>query len=218
MKRFAGLSIGMAGLAAMVFAVTLVPQQAAKGSGADAVRVVNTPLPVTGTVHATLSGTPTVNIGNLPPVNVNFPSSLNVTNPTFGSQAVPLVTRDAGSLQPFQKVCQANFPGTLPQASCTLATVPAGKRLVIQMESIQVNLNGGLRVPSAGLDSSTVIFLPAQFTGTTFDGFDVSTSAQQITMYVEPQTGVDCFARASGFPSAASAIACTISGYLVDVP
>jgi hypothetical protein len=218
MKRFARLSIGMTGLAAMAFAVTLLPRQAAKGSVADAVRVVNTPLPVTGTVNATLSGTPTVNIGKLPPVDIDFPSSLKVTNPTVSSQAVPLVTRDAGSLQPFQKMCQANFSGTVPHITCALTTVPTGKRLVIQMASIQVNLNGGMRVPSAGLDSSTLTFLPVQFTATTFDGFDVSVGAQQITMYVEPQTAVGCFASASGFPTTPSAMACAISGYLVDVP
>jgi hypothetical protein len=217
MKRFARLSIGMIALAAMAFAVTLVPQKAAKGSGTDAVRVVNTPLPVTGTVHATLSGTPTVNIGKLPPVDVEFPSSLHVTNPTIKSQAVPLLTRDAGAMHAFQASCVVNYTG-LPGTGCTITTVPAGKRLVIQLVSMQVKLDAGLRVPLAELEGASLIFLPSQFTGTTVDGFDVSVSTQQITMYVDSQFNVFCGAAASGVPTAASNLACSIMGYMVDVP
>jgi len=143
MKRFAKLMLVTIGFGVLGFVMSLVPQKTAKGTVAAQVNVVNTPLPVTGNVNATLTGTPTVNVANIPPVNVNFPSSIGVngsvlvTNPitTFGNglAQVPLLIRevDDRELAPIEVVSfEALSSGGVVSGSSPF-TVPTSTRFVI---------------------------------------------------------------------------------------
>jgi len=141
MKHFARLLTATIGLMSMAFVVSLVPQKAARGTVAAQVEVVNTPLPVTGSVSATLTGTPTVNVATMPPVNVSFPPSIGingsvpVTNPFTGFfQPVPLVVKPdtnnfvSLSFNTFSGIYQQVLPdGSLSQSF----VIPAGRQLVI---------------------------------------------------------------------------------------
>src|SRR5215469_9573002 len=87
MKRFARAFCVTLGLVILASAVSLVPQKNAKGAGAAPVAVVNTPLPVTGTIAAQQSGNWNVGIAGTPTVGVNnFPGTLTgATVPVSGS-------------------------------------------------------------------------------------------------------------------------------------
>ena len=69
MKRFARALAVFFGIVVLGSFVLLVPQKNAAGAGSAPVTIVNTPLPVTGDVSATVSGT--VGIAGTPTVNAN---------------------------------------------------------------------------------------------------------------------------------------------------
>lgn len=115
MKQFAKLMLVVLGLAVVAAALSSIPSRPATAATTvdETVKVVNTPLPVQGSVAvnnfpATQPVSGTVSVGNFPstltggtvPVsgtvtaNVTFPSSVAVTNVlNSSSQPVPLLTR-----------------------------------------------------------------------------------------------------------------------------
>ena len=163
------------------------------------VNVVNTPLPVTGTI----------NVGNL------------------GDSPLPVRDVDNPARQPIQ----ANIIEVPPQIpNPILFTVPAGKRLVIEYVSADIQANTqcataplyALRTTTGGVALNH--FFQSEFTGTLGAAANEATRAyglsQQTRIYADPNTTVTLDIRTSAFPSCSFMVndGIHVSGYLVDVP
>jgi hypothetical protein len=118
------------------------------GSVAAAVSVVNTPLPVTGNVNATISGTPTVNVGSAPPVNVNFPNSIGINGPVGvenpkGAFNLPLPLIQQDFENPARSAFQASCTAACVNGflTCDLANIPSTKTLVIETVSASMSID-----------------------------------------------------------------------------
>ena len=176
MNRFAKLMLVTIGFGVLGFVMSLVPQKTAKGTVAAQVNVVNTPLPVTGNVNATINGTPTVNVANIPPVNVNFPSSIgvngsvSVTNPFNGFGQVPLAISDLENRDRapigFVSLDFESTPGFAGSFQATSSfTVPMSARFVIdQIDGLCTTTSGNIMSEAQLLFNSggsvVEIFLP----------------------------------------------------------
>lgn len=131
MKQFGKIMLMVFGVGILAAGLSSIPSRPAVASVAAQVQVVNTPLPVQGTVdvsnfpptqNVAITGTPTVN------ANVTFPSSVDVANPATAPLFV--VNLDEPGRTPYQPVsacvaanisCESVFPG-----------VPSNHRLVLQ--------------------------------------------------------------------------------------
>ena len=151
LKKSISLALGLFVLAAAAVVITagtvgaspsLVPIAAAPPTPAIPVAVVNTPLPVTGTVNANINGTPTVNVNSLPAVQLSGTPNVNLatssTSPAFVEEGY--AARNAASSE-----CDAAFDGN-GILNCTLATVPAGHTLVIETITCAVGVATGSQV------------------------------------------------------------------------
>lgn len=189
------------------------------------VKVVNTPLPVQGTVGAQQNGTWNVGITG-GPVTVS-----NVLDAS--SNPVPIVVRDADNpaRQPFTATC-ALAPDTAFATAgfaenCAITgnypRVPPNKRLVIeyvsvhavfvpgQLANVQVQfISGGNNtlvdfIPTNG---GRLVGPPAGATAT------VSMASSPTRLYVDPGSFIDCY----GYNNQGSLFtdgSCTFSGYLI---
>jgi hypothetical protein len=235
---FIGLGLG-------IFAVALstIPSTPASASGGAAVTVLNTPLPVQGTVGITgsvsaaqsgtwnvgVTGTPNVNVANSPTVSIGNTPSVNATQ--IGSWAVgisgntstnPLFVRDIDNpaKQPFVSTCSISF--STPQGNnCQFITVPVGKQLVIEVFAVFIQMQVGDRPVETVLVGTQngreyVLPYPQSFNATS-GASDAWVVSQPLTRaYADPNTTPACEVGAN--PSEALSANCTISGYLVNLP
>jgi len=150
MKEFAKIMMVALGFGCTAMLLSLIPPKKAEGTVAAAVQVMNTPLPVTGTVNATINGTPTVNVASMPPISVGqvtLAGNVPVVNPTSNSAPVPLLIRDsdAAARQPFSYLDSCTF-GSPNADTCggAFSIVPDGKILVLEDVSGSCTINGPL--------------------------------------------------------------------------
>lgn len=177
------------------------------------VRVINTsaePVPVTGNVHVT--NTPTVAIS---------PSTVLAT------RSVDEPARSA-----FQLSRTIMIPPGSPFIETEMTPIPVGKRLVVELVSIEAELPIGQKLLFAGFDpflgtppapgTQSHVYVPAQFTATV-GSFDIYAACLKTLFYADASsapigsgfTGLQIFASRS--ESAGSAqVTFTVSGHLLD--
>jgi hypothetical protein len=177
---------------------------------AGTVNIGNTP-------SVTVANTPSVNVANSPTVNLAASASVTVTNPLNGQNPVPLATLEAA--QPYYDICTLALGGGT-QGQCNFHTLPAGKRLVVQLFDGRGFLESGLRPiyvqllnPSGG---ATEHDFPATLMGSS-NGYDVFAMHQETHIYLAqssqpPQCSVTASSTSNGLWD------CIISGFLADVP
>lgn len=195
---------------------------AAGPPGGLQVDVVNTPLPVTGSVTGTIGLAPGTTVGLAPGTSVQIDSTV----------ADPVRVRNVNdAIQPVQ----AAQTCTTPAIGCggTIYTVPSGKRLVIEYASLSVcalpgqsaQLSISTTIGGAAVDHFISIAPPAAGPGSTSigcnplvnTGSSLTAVGQPVRLYADAGTLVGANAdRTSNLGSAAFSFA--ISGYLVDVP
>lgn len=127
---------------------------------------------------------------------------------------------DNPARQPFQVLCSAAIDG-FGHANCTLTTVPAGKRLVIEMVEANLHFGGtgvqnlqvfvGTTVGGASINHGVLPTLAGSVFG---DNYVVS---QQVRLYADPGTTVSAFTD-SNTVTAIPVSFFAISGYLVNLP
>jgi hypothetical protein len=151
LKKIVSLSVALLALAVIAVFVTtgtvgasprLNTVAAAPLPPSVPVNVVNTPLPVTGTVNANINGTPTVNVASLPAVQINGTASVNVAS----SSALPVFVEEGYSARnAVGSECDAAFDNN-GQLNCLLATVPTGHTLVIETITCAIGVASGSQV------------------------------------------------------------------------
>jgi hypothetical protein len=160
------IKITLAALGLGLFAVVLlsIPRHSVKAATAAAtpslpVTVVNTPLPVSGTVSANQSGAWTVGVNNFP---ASTPISFSNTSTT------PLfVDTERAARENVSYECTTSIPASGGGDVVCLPgyTVPAGQILVIDSVSLFVYLDTGTQISSAALlikpsSGATQFFFP----------------------------------------------------------
>jgi hypothetical protein len=229
MNRIKNSLIAFGGLSLLIGAIAFATPRATQGQGgtpkppAD-VNVVNTP-----TVN--VGNTPSVNIANSPTVNLASGASVGI-NPLsntvrlHNTTASPLPVFDANDgRQPFQSSASSIQEGT-NVSMVTVATVPAGKRLVIEFVSATGQLPPGQHVaawqittiapPTGGATHDLLVNEQPPFV----NGDALFRTSQQVRLYANSGSTVGDvrvgFSRSSSVGIGQFHV--TISGYLVDVP
>ena len=201
---------------------TVEAAAAAGPPGGVQVDVVNTPLPVTGSVSGTIGLAPGTAVGLAPGTSVQIDN-------TVGNPVRVRNVNDA--IQPVQvtQTCTTTAIG----CGGTIYTVPAGKRLVVEYasmsvcslpgQSAQLSISttiGGAAVehfvsiapPAAGPGSNSIGCNPLVSTGSS-----LTAVGQPVRLYADAGTLVGANAdRTSNTGNATFTF--SISGYLVDVP
>jgi hypothetical protein len=191
-KQFSKIISLTLGFGLLVVVLSSLPSHPATTAAdkIDLVRVTNTPLPVTGSVAATINGTPNVNVGNTSanPVPVQAVHSTVVQVTAFLSWA---------------QNCDA-----------TLYTVPNGKRLVVEYVSYLGSGDPG--VPEAlffltpnGNNNGAFINVPIKSTGIIGSGGFIA--SEMVKFYA---VGGDLTVQLYTTNSASPSGNITISGYL----
>ena len=241
MNRIKNSLIAFIGLSLFIGAIALVTPKT-QGQGGKAPRA---PSPS----DVNVVNTPTVNVGNTPTVNVGNTHSVNVANsPTVNlapgasvginplsntvrlpnTTASPLPVFDAqDARQPFQASASSIQEAGTNGSTVTVATVPAGKRLVIEFVSATGQLPPGQQVvawrintiapPTGGQTHELLINAQPPFV----NGDALFRASQQVRLYADPgaTAGADVRALFTRNTSAGQALfLMTISGYLVNVP
>jgi hypothetical protein len=141
-KKIVGIALTMGLIAAL--AISLTPQSA-HGSGSAPVTVVNTPLPVQGTLNAVVTGSVNANITNTPSVNANITNtpSVNVSGPVTLATNSAVLSTPALPANPF--VFYSHVGGGVCPLPCTVRVfgpAPSTTRLAIAstIHSSQLNL------------------------------------------------------------------------------
>jgi len=184
---------------------------------AGTVNVGNTPsVTVANTPTVSVSNTPNVNVANTPTVNLASGAGVTVTNPLNGQDPVPLATLEAA--QPYYDACTFNFLGG-SEGTCHFHTLPAGKRLVVQLFDGLGWLDSGLRPLAVQLLYPVGEGIEHDFPATLMgnNGSDFFAVHQATHIYLEqssqaPLCAVMVSNNSNGFWK------CIISGFLVDVP
>jgi hypothetical protein len=214
MKRFAralAVTLGLVVLSSFVF---LVPQKNAKADGSAPVTVVNTPLPVNGTVSASISGNVNATITNASvPVSAAQTGLWNVGitgTPSVNIASLPALN-DGNALNPYRTNCTES--DNLGGFVCDLGTVPSGKELVI--EEVTGHIPGA--PPGTVQFSLSRIYIQTigaqQYDLATFlTGNDVGIS-ERVRIYVDP--GTDVLVRLVGNCPCHSTF--SLSGYTVNL-
>jgi hypothetical protein len=200
---------------------------------ASQVQVVNTaaqPVPVTGNVNATVSGTPTVNlgstatvsVGNTPTVSVGNTPTVNVASMPTVTITPPAVTTVSNMDDPGRIAYQStSTPQSCPAGGVGLCwpfpAVPAGHRLVIQ------HISGALQYSASPnplvvfvLDSgyhAINAFTPSANTWSTtvqLINFD-----QRVQVYVDASQAYWVEVWANGAPTVGY-VPVIVTGYLLD--
>jgi hypothetical protein len=175
---------------------TMMNRQAAQAAGAPVNIESPLPLPVTGTVSATLTGTPNVNVANPATAPALF---LNVNDPG----RIPYqATQSASSCS--ATVCAAAFPA-----------VPSGHRLVVQhfsgaagFSSQPTSVSATLTIAnSTTMPTLSTFFVPASVSQSFFD--------QPVLVYYDAVQMPDVQLGWTMGPLATFA-SFTLTGYLVD--
>ncbi len=237
MKKFRNLLISVLGLGLLAATSSMVGSRTEGAQGPPGglnVNVLNTPLPVTGslgvsgTVQAQQSGAWSVNVLNSPlPVTGSLGLSGTVQAQQSGAWSVginnaktsPVPIRDVENpaRQPFafDSFC-ALVPGS--DVCVVLFSIPAGKRLVI--ESITVEVSGPTGQKGRADIFTTVAGTSHGFRLSlapvgTFSGQDIMDGTHPLRLYADPTSTVSL----RGFRNSTSgdgAFAGSVSGYLVD--
>jgi hypothetical protein len=90
--------------------------------------ITNASVPVSGTVNANITNTPSVNVSSLPAVQLAAGTTVGVTGGLANTSATPIFTRDVNSpsSEPFvASLCVGTGPGTCPTGSRFDYGVPA---------------------------------------------------------------------------------------------
>ena len=137
------MPVGVVALVATIGVLTFMnPDSGQAQNGTAPVRVVNTPLPISGNVSASVTGNVSATLSG--PVSLQPDTVVNIGN----SETAPVPVRDVASA----KVPVQGFAGCFYNAngSCLvdLTTVPAGFRLVIENISGNTYMFGADRVGS----------------------------------------------------------------------
>ena len=215
----------------------------ANASGSAPVTVVNTPLPVTGSVA--VGGT--IAVSNFPATQpVSGTVDANITNtPTVAFSGTPAVTVSSTASTPV--FVDANGPARSPafgsclvspdnfgNAGCnltinstTVTTVPSGEVLVTDTVSVLIGLATGSKVTrgvelfgnlAPGEDTlAQHIFVPPTLTATNAVGSDSYQFVGPVTLYVSAGKGLRCFIVTTD-TSESGQISCFFTGHLVAVP
>jgi hypothetical protein len=132
--------------------------------------------------------------------------------------SVSAVDADSPALQPFQQDAVLTLPDGFSGSCPILATVPAGKRLVIEYVTARATVPGGQKLRMFQLKifqngDSAYHHLAANETGI----FNEWIAAQQVRLYADPSTPVDLCIYRSGWAGNLQ-VSASVSGYLVDIP
>jgi hypothetical protein len=189
----------------------------------DPVKVVNSasdPVPVTGNVKASQSGswkvaidgTPTVNVASAPPVNVSFPSSIGINGTVPVRNAPGLIGFDPFIVQDFENPARTSFQAQCNWTAgvgCRLTVVPSTRILVIEMVTAEIGVSTG----GKPFDVEVIVAPPVvpysltpAFAGS-IDGFssevnsfvqDLYTVTAPVKIYAGPGTDVTAASLATG--------------------
>ena len=187
----------------------------AANSNPQTVTVVNTtsnPVPTSATGTTTVAGTVTAAQGGTWIVGVN-----NTT-----ASPVPFRDVDNPATQAFEAEAVGGFAdGASTTGDITIATVPAGKRLVIEHVSVLGKMNTGQRLvrvnfrKASGLKTETEVKEVGTDANGSTDYFVVS---EALRTYANPGL-LQCFAERDSFAgNNPNSVTFTISGYFVDCP
>ncbi len=131
MRRILKFSFVIVTLGALVATLVSMAPAPANASGSAPVTVVNTPLPVTGDLTATLSGPITATVTG--PLTATLAGPVDIGN----TAANPVLVRNVDSApEHFQQRIQQNLPNA-GVAIIDFDPVPAGKRLVVEYISVE---------------------------------------------------------------------------------
>jgi hypothetical protein len=151
----------------------------------------------------------------VPTVITNTPTTkikTDADNPIFVQDV------DNPARQPFQQKMNFNLADGFSEVCMPIATVPAGKRLVIEYVSAKVNIPGGQKLRALNVFTNLNGDFAYHFLVPTPTGaFNEYVAGQQVRLYADPNTQVNiCASRDTG--DGIAPVQATISGYLVDLP
>jgi hypothetical protein len=162
MKRFARALVVILALAVIGSVVSLVPQNPTVAAGGAPVSIMSPlPLPVTGSVNATVNGTVAtqqsgkwnVGIDGTPNVNVgNFPVLQPVSFSNSGSTPL-FVDTDGPARAAVSGSCNANYDAN-GFAQCLAVNVPLGKILVVDALSVSTIVTSGKSIFDVEVDTT----------------------------------------------------------------
>lgn len=229
MKRFAKRLSQTSGLVVLATTMVLINTGSAAAwpppTPTAPVKVVNTPLPVQGSVNANVTGT--VGVSSLPAVQLSGTPAVKLnTTPT-----TPVyVDADRPARNGFNVSCfTGNIDSVNGQASCSLLTIPAGRQVVIETISCQAELFAGegpgdvqLIVPNTpftpgGPDHvSHSLTLTKQASSSNLDIWRMTTPLRAYgSAPAQGSVNIGLFFRANPARPNPQGIICTISGYMV---
>lgn len=187
---------------------TLGPGLAAAAQTIQNVLVVNTP---SQPVPVSLTGTPTLNVGNFPATQT-VTGSVSVGNTSADPVAIVDVNGDAA--QPFNVESRFTISDTATGEISPCYSVPPGKRLVLEQVSVEVTLGDGVSVSVAQVQNRGNGFMNVLMQdagGPFWQGIEYG------RFYAEAGAVLDCvlFKSATGAESDGRF---SLTGYLVDVP
>lgn len=206
MKRFSRTLITIFGLVVVGSVMSLIPQENAKVAAGSStpVTVVNTPLPVHGTVAATqsgpwnvgITGNPSVNIGT-PTVHLSTGNSVGINGPVqVGNSATsPIFVRDLDNAARIAKVVEIDL--SIPHGAVngvTTFSVPSGTVFVIETIFVKADVPTGFH-PMADMEffqggSFATVFFPFVFQGTrTAFSNDLYVGSIPVRIYLQPESG-----------------------------
>jgi hypothetical protein len=162
-KKLLKILVIALGFGLLSAAVSSIPTRSAAASGSAPVTVVNTPLPVNGTVQAQqggpwnvgISGTPIVNVASLPPVSLGGNVNAAVSNPVGNAGPVPLIIQDSANSTrtAFDVTGTCSFNGTAGCSITPLLSVPGGD--IAEIESVSGGCSNG---PGESLSDTHIVF------------------------------------------------------------
>jgi hypothetical protein len=219
MKKLARILLGLAGFGVLALVFMPESQHHAAASNPAPVFITNTPVPVQGTVA--VGNTPSVNVTNTPSVNVANSSvpvsgSVSVANRVdSGNQAIPLVVTAQGT--PYWDQCNG-FGHIDFNTTCSMHSVPAGLRLVIESASLNTASGTtsdsilGVAIHTTFNGGDTYEYLAPSNTGSATGLFQ--SASGPIKLFADPGSTPKCSMTATGDVF----YDCTISGYLIPAP
>jgi hypothetical protein len=223
MSRLKGYLLTASGFTALVAGLMLTSPPAGEvvAQKIDDVRVVNLssqPVPTAAQGTTAISGA--VSISNIPTVNLGTGNTVQLAYTPNN----PLPVRDADpARQPFQNWASDTQADGTNGSTITIATVPAGKRLVIEFLSAVAQMPAGQHLvvcqintiapPFGGLTHELLINQQPAFV----NGDALFRASQQVRLYADPGSQVRALMTRDSSQGQALFLA-TLSGYLVDVP
>jgi hypothetical protein len=158
------------------------------------------------------------------PTNVNVVNTPNVNVVNTTASPVPVRDVDNPARQPFEAQVMGGFAdGASTTGEISIATVPAGKRLVIEYVSVFGAMLTGQKMVSVEIDFRVSVngnyHHEVEPQGSNADGtLDYFIASALVRSYVNPGP-ISCFAERNSFAGAnPNSVTFTISGYFVDCP